>query len=66
MQSSEVDRYRMLADEARRYAADMRDDYCKQTMLRIAREYEDLTGRAEWLMSRDGGRPQPVSTPHPD
>jgi hypothetical protein len=41
----------MLADEARRCAADMRDDECKQMMLRVAREYDDLARRAEWLMS---------------
>jgi hypothetical protein len=52
MQSSDANRYRTLADEARRYAEDMQDEHSKQMMLRIAREYEELTTRAEWLMSR--------------
>jgi hypothetical protein len=52
MESSDAKRYRMLADEARRCATDMRDDDCKQMMFRIAREYEDLAMRADWLMSR--------------
>ena len=51
MQSSDANRYRMLAEEARRGAADMRDDDAKQMMLRIAREYEELAIRAEWLIS---------------
>jgi hypothetical protein len=53
MQSRGANRYRMLADEARRCAADMRDYDSKRMMLRIAREYEQLTTRAEWLVSRN-------------
>ena len=52
MQSSAANRYRTLADAARRAAADMRDDDCRQVMLRVAREYDDLAMRADWLMSR--------------
>ena len=66
MQSSDANRYRMLADEARRCAADMRDDECKQMMSRVAREYDDLARRAEWLVSRDSGQPQQASTPTSD
>jgi hypothetical protein len=65
MQSSDANRYRMLADEARRCAADMRDDGSKQMMFRIAGEYDDLARRADWLGSRDSGRPQRPSTPRP-
>ena len=42
----------MLADEARRCAAEMRDPDAKQMMLRIAGEYDGLAHRAEWLMTR--------------
>ena len=52
MQSSDANRYRTLADEARRYAEDMQDEHSKQMMLRIEREYEELARRADWLMSR--------------
>jgi hypothetical protein len=52
MQSSDANRYKRLADEARRCAEDMQDHDAKQMMLRIAREYEELTTRAEWLVSR--------------
>jgi hypothetical protein len=52
MQSSDANRYRMLADEARRCAGDMRAHDSKRMMLRIAREYEELTTRAERLVSR--------------
>ncbi len=52
MQSSDANRYRMLADEARRCAAGMRDHDSQRMMLRIAREYEELMTRAEWLVSR--------------
>jgi hypothetical protein len=38
MQSSDAKRYRVLADEARRQTADMRDEDCKRMMLRIERE----------------------------
>ena len=51
MHSGDANRYRMLADEARRCAADMRDDESKRMMRRIAREYEELAMRAEWLVS---------------
>ena len=63
MHTSDANRYRMLADEARRCAADMRDDDCKQMMFRIAMEYEDLAKRADWLVNRDSGRPQQASYP---
>jgi hypothetical protein len=66
MESSDANRYRMLADEARRCAADMRDDDCKQMMVRIALEYEDLANRADWLTSRDSGRPQQAPYPTSD
>ena len=71
MQSSDATRYRKLAEEARRGAADMRDDDAKQMMLRIAREYEDLAIRAEWLISekvdgRSDHPPQVRSVEQPD
>jgi hypothetical protein len=54
MQSSDANRYRMLADEARRCAAEMRAHDSKRMMLRIAREYEELTTRAEELWAKVG------------
>ena len=65
MQSSDAKRYRTLAEEARRHAADMRDDDCKQMMFRIAREYEELARRAEWLVSRKVDGRSESSTPRP-
>ena len=44
MQSSDANRYRMVADEARRCVANMRDDDCKRMMPKITREYEELGG----------------------
>jgi hypothetical protein len=51
MASSEGDRYRIRAEDARRCAGDMADNQARQMMLRIAREYDELARRAEWLMT---------------
>jgi hypothetical protein len=47
--------WRDRAEEMRRIASEMVDEKSKQTMLRIAKDYDKLAQRAE---ERSGGLPQ--------
>ena len=59
--ANDPEHWRNRAAEMRRAAEDMKDDVARQTMLRIAEDYERLGKRAE---ERQSGT-RPIGTPKP-